>query len=211
MLPSFISRHPPIRVAVVGALTLACGLIVAGSAASSGLASGTPPSSCSSCPASVTATRIPADTAPFKTAGTVVPSSDLGVRVFISSEKGFALALVRGMTYPAATVDGGTVWRIDGPYLHVSAANAAAVVTDAGAVGPATYFAYGSGMVVDVTSNAGLTWWRADMPGDAFAVVSSQASGHTTLIALVETNPAQFAAYVSSDGGRHWTHTTSFV
>lgn len=133
------------------------------------------------------------------------------MRVFISSEKGFALALVRGTTYPAATVDGGTVWRIDGPHLHVSAANAPAVVTDAGAVGPATYFAYGEGEAVDVTSSAGLTWWRAYMPGDAFAVVSHRASGHTTLIALVETNPAQFAAYVSSDGGRHWTHTKSFV
>ena len=133
------------------------------------------------------------------------------MRVFVSSQKGFALALVHGTTYPAATIDGGAVWRIDGPYLHVSAANAPAVVTDVGAVGPATYFAYGGGMVVDVTSNAGITWWRTDMPGDAFAVVSGQASGHTTLVAIVETNPAQFAAYVSSDGGRHWTHTTGNV
>jgi hypothetical protein len=211
MLPSFISRHPPIRVAIVGALALACGLIVAGSAASTGFASGTPSSGGSSLPASVAAKRIAADTAPFKVAGTIVSSSDLGVRVFISSEKGFALAGVSGTTYPAATVDGGAVWRIDGPHLHVSAANAPAVVADVGAVGPATYLAYGGGMVVDVTSNAGATWWQAYMPGEALAVVSSQASGHTTLIAIVETNPARFAAYVSSDGGRHWSHTTSFV
>jgi len=211
MIPSSISRHPPIRVAVVGALTLACALLVAGSAASTGLASGTPSSGGSSLPASVTAKRIPADTAPFKAAGTIVPSSALGVRVFISSEKGFALAGVSGTTYPAATIDGGAVWRVDGPHLHVSAANAPAVVADVGAVGPATYFAYGGGMVVDVTSNAGVTWWQAYMPGEALAVVSSQASGHTTLIAIVETNPAQFAGYASSDGGRHWTHTRSFV
>jgi hypothetical protein len=190
-------------------LALACALLLAGSAAPSSLASGK--SGGSSLPASVTATRIPTDTAPFKAAGTIVSSSALGVRVFISSDKGFALAGVGGATYPAATVDGGAVWRIDGPHLHVSAANAPAVVTDVGATGPATYFAYGGGMAVDVTSNGGATWWRAYVPGEAFAVVASQASGHTTLIAIVETNPAQFAAYVSGDGGRHWTHTNSFV
>jgi hypothetical protein len=208
VLPSFITRHLSIRLVVAGALTLGCGVLFAGFAASTGRASAL---EASSVPASVTAVRIPTDTAPFKAAGTIVPSSALGVRVFVSSEKGFALAGVSGTTYPAATVNGGAVWRIDGPHLHVSAANASAVVTEVGAVGPATYFAYGGGMVVDVTSNGGATWWRAYMPGQALAVASSQATGHTTLVALAETNPAQFAAYVSSDGGRHWTHTTSFV
>jgi len=209
MLPSFIIRPSAIRLAVAGALAIGCGVLFAGFAASSGLASA---SATSSLPGSVTATRILADTAPFKTVGTIVSSSDLGVRVFVSSKKGFALAGIGGTTYPTATADGGAVWRIDGPHLHVSAMNAPDVVADVGAVAPSTYYAYGGGgMTVDVTANGGASWWRAYMPGDAIAVVPSQATGHTTLIAIVGTNPGQFAAYVSSDGGRHWTHTTGPV
>jgi hypothetical protein len=197
---SSLTRHRS-TIAVVGALAMACTMPIAGSAAS-----GLP-----ALPARVNATRLPADTAPFKTAGTVVPSSALGVRVFVGSEKGFALANLGGATYPAATVDRGTPWRIAGPHLHVNAANAPDVVTEAGAISTSTYFAYGGGMTVDVTSNGGATWWRADMPGAAVAVVPSESTGRGALAALVETNPGRFAAYVSSDGGRHWTHTTSFV
>lgn len=49
------------------------------------------------------------------------------------------------------------------------------------------------------------------MPAGALSVPSSHATGHTTLTAPVKTNPAQFAAYISSDAGRRWTHRAAFV
>jgi len=163
----------------------------------------------------VAATRIPADKPPFQTAGAIVRSSQLGTRVFIGSENGFALAGVGQAQYPAATVDGGKTWRIDGPHLHVNAANAPNVVNAIGAVGPATYFAYagpGGGMSVAVTTDGGKDWWRAYLPGVPLAVVYSHTSGRGALVALVESGPLvksgapQFSAYLSTDGGKHWTY-----
>lgn len=160
--------------------------------------------------ASVTATQLPADKPPFRRAGSIVSSSTLGVRVFVNAKDGFALATLSGTTYPAATVDAGRTWRIDGPHFHVSAANAPNVVTQLGAAGTATYFAYGGpegGESIVVSTDAGKHWWRAYMPGVPMAVVYGAvgSSGRRGLLAFVRSGPSEISTYVSTDGGRHWS------
>jgi hypothetical protein len=148
--------------------------------------------------------------------GTQVRSRDLGVRAFVNGKRGFALAGLRnGETYPAATVDGGRKWRIDGPVFHIPAANAAATVTQAGAAWPDTYFAFGFGSVVDVTTDGGVHWWVAGLGDDVLAVVPGIAPHH--LIAVVQnflgSNTTKVArlVYVSPDGGRHWHLANRFA
>jgi hypothetical protein len=162
-------------------------------------------------PATVTATPLPADKPPFSRSGTIVSSSKLGVRVFVNDKNGFALATlaIPGVTYPAATVNGGKTWRIDRPHFHVAAANAPNVVTQVGAAGPATYFAYGGpggGNSACVTSDGGKHWWRAYLPGTPVAIVYSHVTSPGELVAWVERGPGQFWVYVSSDGGHHWRY-----
>jgi hypothetical protein len=138
--------------------------------------------------------------------GTAVRSSDLvGVRVFPNATHGFALANVNDAQYPAATVDGGKTWRTDGPVLHENAAQAPLSVVDVGAANKHTFFAFGGGQVVDVTSDAGKHWWQAFL-GDG--VLSVVAYGNR-LVAVVQNaagsdDTAQTVVYVSRDGGHHW-------
>jgi photosystem II stability/assembly factor-like uncharacterized protein len=148
--------------------------------------------------------------------GTPVPPADLGVRVFVDANRGFSLADLRnGETYPAQTVDGGRTWRIDGPVFHVPAANGAAVVTQAGAAPPDTYFAFGGGSVVDVTTDAGRHWWIAPLGEDILGVVPGTSPQH--LIAVVHdsggtsTSKLTTVVYLSPDGGRHWHRIDSFA
>ncbi len=162
-------------------------------------------------PASVTATKLPVDKPPFRQASSIVSTSRLGVRVFVNATDGFALATVSGTTYPAASVDGGKTWRIDGPHLHVSAANAPDVVTQLGAAGPETYFAYGGpegGESIAVSADAGKQWWRAYMPGVPVAVVYGAvgSSGTRGLLAFVRSSPSEIWTYISTDGGRRWSY-----
>ena len=103
--------------------------------------------------------------------GTVVKSSDLFTdRVFANTSDGFALANHGSAQYPVRSVDGGRSWRIDGPQLHVDAADGAEGVGYVGLVGPRTFFAYGSS-VVDVTTNGGRTWWETYLGELVVAVV----------------------------------------
>ena len=167
-------------------------------------------------PATVTGAQLAADKRPFNPPGTVVSSSTLGTRVFVGDKNGFALAtlLIPGVTYPAATVNGGRTWRIDGPHFHVAAANAPNVVTQVGAAGPATYFAYGGpggGNSACVTTDGGKHWWRAYLPGTPVAIVYSRVTTPAELVSLVEYGPAQFWVYVSSDGGHHWRYHKGWV
>lgn len=165
-------------------------------------------------PTSVVATRLPADMPPFSRPGTIVSSNDLGIRVFVNARDGFALAttsLGGGTTYPAQTVNAGRSWRIDGPHFHVSAANAPDVVTQVGAASPATYFAYGGpggAESVVVTSDDGKQWWRAYLPGVPEAVVYGPVgtAGARGLLAFVQAGSSEVWAYVSTDGGRHWSY-----
>ena len=132
----------------------------------------------------------------------VVRPSSLGVRVFVDGTHGFAMASLRGFNGddPAATVNGGRTWRVDGSHFHVSAANAPAVATQVEAGDRSTYFAYGEpggGNSVVVSTDRGRHWWRGFLAGAVAAVVDSGGE----LIAF--TNISGPGAYVSRDGGRH--------
>jgi hypothetical protein len=81
--------------------------------------------------------------------GTVLADREIaGAPVFAGRLVGFALAFRDGATYPARTLDGGRVWRIDGPQFHIDAADAPQAVGYVGVGGPRTFFAYGSSAVM---------------------------------------------------------------
>jgi hypothetical protein len=141
--------------------------------------------------------------------GTIVRQRRLSRRVFADARHGFALASLPQAQYPAATTDGGKVWRIDGPALHVNAAQAPLVVLQVGVASRRTYFAWGGpggGQVVDATSDGGRHWWRAIL-GEAVLAVVAGADGR--LVAVTQVAGAAGAStlvYVSKDGGRHWRY-----
>jgi hypothetical protein len=142
-----------------------------------------------------------------------VSSSDLfSDRVFANAHDGFALANGDNAQYPAVTTDGGRRWRIDGPQVHVDAADGPEGVGYVGAVGPREFFAYGSS-VVDVTTNGGRTWWETYLGELVMAVVPGPAND---LVAYVQeqvsndrSTPTVTWQYVSRDGGHHWSYSTA--
>jgi hypothetical protein len=145
--------------------------------------------------------------------GTRVRSSQVfGDRVFADAKIGFALAGVREAQYPARSTDGGRIWRIDGPQVHVDAADAPEAVSRVGVGGTRTFFAYGSS-AVDVTTDGGRTWWETFLGELVMSVVPGPGN---ELIAYVQqsvnngtNSPATTWQYVSRDGGRHWRYSTS--
>lgn len=145
---------------------------------------------------------------PFLPRGTVVPSKDLGERVFVDAKRGFALANMPQKTYPAATTNGGKVWHIDGPLFHVAAAQAPLAVTVVGAVPPDTYFAYGGGDVIDISTDGGAHWWIAWLT--ALAVAPGQQPHELFAVALRSVN-GNLRVYRSTDGGRRWYLTHSYI
>ncbi len=143
--------------------------------------------------------------------GTELKQSALGTRVFANAKVGFALAAYKQATYPARTTDGGKVWRINGPQLHINAADAPEAVSFVGLTSSHTYYAYGA-QVVDVTSNGGRTWWEAFL-GEAVVAVSP-GFGHD-LLAYAQGGPhtsndkdVPTWQYVSGDGGQRWHYST---
>jgi|SRR5579884_2077332 len=142
--------------------------------------------------------------------GKVLANGDLFPdRVFANAHVGFALANYGSAQYPARTTDGGRVWRIDGPQVHIDAADGAEGVGYVGVAGPRTFFAYGSS-AVDVTTDGGRTWREtflgelvtavvAGTPNDLVAYVQQSVSNN-------RPNPAVTWQYVSRDGGRHWRY-----
>lgn len=144
--------------------------------------------------------------------GTAVKPPDLfSTRVFANASVGFALASVDSAQYPARSVDGGRTWRIDGPQVHIDAADAAEGVQFVGVAGPRTFFAYGS-EAVDVTTDGGRTWWEtflgelvvAVVPGprhELVAYVQQQLDANSTSLAAATWQ------YVSRDGGRDWIYS----
>ncbi len=141
--------------------------------------------------------------------GTQVSSSDLGQRVFVDATHGFALASVGQAQYPAATSDGGNIWKTDGPAVHVNAAQAPLAVLNIGAASRSTIFAYGGGQVVDTTSDGGKKWYGALFDGLVMAVVRNS---HGHLVAFVDgsvNNTNETWQYVSKNGGRSWKYDTT--
>jgi hypothetical protein len=124
--------------------------------------------------------------------------------VFTDPRDGFGLANHGTAQYPAITRDGGRSWRIDGPQLHIDAADGPEAVSYVGAASARTLYAYGSS-VVDVTTDGGRTWWETFPEGLVMAVVPGR--GHD-LAAYVQQSTAHGQSrtwqYVSSDGGRQW-------
>jgi hypothetical protein len=161
--------------------------------------------------------RMPWRRPPFRLSppGTVVGRSAVfGDRVFLNADEGVAFANGDNAQYPVLSTDGGRVWRIDGPALHVDAADGAEGVGSTGIAARRTFFAYGSS-VVDVTTDRGRTWWETYLGEDVAAVLPSYRS---ELVAYVEQslsnqhlNPAVTWQYVSRDRGRHWRYSTDFA
>ncbi len=203
------ARRRPLIVAVVAAVALAvAGLTAAATASTTRPMAASPPKL-------ITAHLIKSSVKGVLKPGANVSSARLGVRVFPSASRGFALATVRNVTYPAATGNGGRTWKIDGPPFHLPAAQAPLVVTQVGAHNN-TYFAWGGpegGNFADVSPDAGKHWWAASLGGFVLSVVATF-NGH--LVASIQ-NPvgprgAQSSnwVYVSKDGGRHWRLSTRF-
>lgn len=167
-------------------------------------------------PRLITAGRLRPRTGPGprEQPGTVINASTLfSNRVFVNAKVGFALADGDNAQYPAVSTDGGRRWRIDGPQVHVDAADGAEAVQFVGITGPRTFFAYGSS-AVDVTTDGGRVWWETLLGEQVMAVVPSSAG---QLVAFIEQsvsnqhlNPAVTWQYISRDGGRHWRYSTSF-
>lgn len=138
--------------------------------------------------------------------GRVVRSSTLSHRVFVDNKHGFALANVSNAQYPAATANGGRTWRVNGPALHLNAAQAPFVVCEVGALDRRNYWAGGcGGQVVDTTNDAGRHWWRSLFQGSVLTVVSS---GGSLLVFLESFTSGSVSAtiqvYASTDKGRSW-------
>lgn len=147
--------------------------------------------------------------------GSRVSAQDLaGAREFADSSYGFALTsdlkLRGGGTYPAATNDGGRIWRIDGPILHINAAQGSIAVTEAGIEGRRFYYAWagGANSVVDVTTDGGRHWWQAFLPGAVISITSDENE-----VALTGGLTAVVAGPTPDSSGRGtslWTyHTTN--
>lgn len=163
-------------------------------------------------PQRLSANRLTRRRSPFALIrpGAIVPAREVDSRTFADSQHGFGLVNVPdGQTYPAATVDGGKTWRVNGPVLHVPAADGAEGVGYTGVASPHSYFAYGSS-VVDVTTDGGKSWWETYLGELVLAVVAQ----HGRLLAVVQRQAATDSQslrsvnwiYVSSDGGRHWQY-----
>jgi hypothetical protein len=207
LISSPCSRHKLAKATVAAALVaLGSSAILAGfSSASNRPAAAVALSS----PGTVTARQIPpSSTRFFLQPGKIISSSDLGVRVFVNDHDGVALnsgMSLKGVTYPIATVNAGKTWRIDGPALHIPAANGPDAVTQVGAAGPTTYFVYGGpagANSVDVSADGGKHWYRAYLGGAVGAVVDSNGE----LFAFTGTP----GAYHSKDGGQVWHYSESF-
>jgi hypothetical protein len=156
----------------------------------------------------VTASLIKRPPSTLAPGSPVRASALVGQRVFVDAGHGFALASVGQAQYPAATTDGGLTWRTDGPALHLNAAQAPLAVTQIGAAGRRTVFAYGSGQVIDATSDGGRHWYRALFTGLPMAVVQN-ARGHLVAFVDGETGGTSTSQYVSKNGGRTWRSDTT--
>ncbi len=152
----------------------------------------------------VTGTLISRPAQTLAPGSTVNASKIFGHRVFNDAKHGFALVDTGGAQYPAATSDGGKTWKTDGPALHLNAAQAPLAVVYIGIAGLKTIFAWGTGQVIDTTSDGGAHWYRATFNGLPVAVIRNP-QGH--LVAFVDGETGGGASpvqYVSKNGGKTW-------
>jgi len=184
-------------------------LVVSAAALASIIASASAAPSRSAQPAAgpqhtVTATLISRPGNTLAPGSTVSASKIFGNRVFTGAQRGFALVDTGQAQYPAATVNGGKTWKTDGPALHLNAAQAPLAVIYIGAAGPKTIFAWGTGQVIDTTSDGGQHWYRALFFGLPVAVVRNP-QGHLVAFVDGETSSSNSSLqYVSKNGGKTW-------
>jgi hypothetical protein len=203
----FLLRKAVLSTSVAAGAAVAVTAAIPSAQASAGVAADSRP------PATVKAHILKARLRAVPVGTRIVPGS---VRAFFGADDGFALAngSTDSATYPARTTDGGRTWRVAGPQFHIDAADAAEGVEYVGIASAHTQYAYGSS-VVDVTSNAGRTWYEAFL-GEQVAAVVPGFNG--SLVALVQNSrtgqmkpgpqPVTTTQYVSTDGGRVWRRTT---
>jgi hypothetical protein len=141
--------------------------------------------------------------------GTKVSTAILGPRVFLNRSDGWAMASGPEAQYAAATTDGGAIWTIASPALHVDAAQAPLAVTQLGASSSKIAYAFGGGQVADVTSDGGKHWYGALWDGTVAAVVPG--FGSHQLLAFIDGGSSGSGPsgptwqYVSKNGGRTWS------
>ena len=152
----------------------------------------------------VTATLISRPGQTLAPGSTVSASKIFGNRVFTGAQRGFALVDTGQAQYPAATVNGGKTWKTDGPALHLNAAQAPLAVIYIGAAGPKTIFAWGTGQVIDTTSDGGQHWYRAAVlraPGGG----GQEPSGASRRVRRRGDERSNSSLqYVSKNGGKTW-------
>ncbi|MFZ0043469.1 MAG: hypothetical protein WAK93_19325 [Solirubrobacteraceae bacterium] len=141
---------------------------------------------------------------------TVSAKTIFGHRVFTSATNGVALVDTGQAQYPAASTNGGKTWKTNGPALHLNAAQAPLAVVDIGASNRNVIYAWGTGQVIDTTSNGGKQWYRSVFQGLPVAVVTDP-QGH--LVAFIDgsgtgSHGASYQ-YVSKNGGRTWRYDTT--
>jgi hypothetical protein len=113
---------------------------------------------------------------------------------------------VASATYPALSTDGGTAWRIDGPVFWVAGADAPAVTSSVGALGPhGAYFWGQGGSLVKVTTDEGLHWWLTGFAAGVYKVSASHGTLRTIALGnQVSCTDFQAFLYVSTNSGRTW-------
>ncbi len=151
----------------------------------------------------VTGTLISRPAHTLAPGSTVRANKIFGNRMFTNANHGFALVDTGQAQYPAATVNGGKTWKTDGPALHLNAAQAPLAVIYIGAASQKTIFAWGTGQVIDTTSNGGKQWYRALFFGLPVAVVKNP-QGHLVAFVDGETSGNSTLQYVSKNGGKTW-------
>ncbi len=132
--------------------------------------------------------------------------------MFTSAQDGVALVSVHGELMPARTTDGGRVWRIDGPGLFTEgAADAAAIVNNLDAESASTFYAYGGGQVVDITSDGGRIWRQAIFQG-LEAGVSPVDHGLAAYVDQSNSTGTQgiTVQFYTPNGGRSWRAVTGY-
>ena len=144
----------------------------------------------------------------------VVPSSLLASEfgttyseVFVSARHGYALAVVNSQTYPAETTDGGLTWHINGPMLYRAAADAGRAVAEIGAAPPDWVYIWGTGNLIDFSTDGGSQWCEANMGGPVLSVGANPPA--MWAIRGLPPEPAlssgETTTYASGDGGRTWS------
>jgi len=141
--------------------------------------------------------------------GTVVPHSDVVMTAANNRQVRFGLATYASAgdaTYPAISTDAGNTWRIDGPLLHIDAAQGASVITNVGSLGADGAYYWGrGGNVVWVTTDGGSHWWLTGFSYGVHRVTASHGTLRTVALGeQLKGGKIESFLYASNDSGHTW-------